>query len=81
MAKNMEPIELPVLFVSEDQVVLQDLGIETVETVVRSIMFYDIKAIAGYNHKGEDCSEVFISGDSFICTIPYEKLKTMIKWK
>lgn len=81
MAKNMEPIELPILFVPEEEVAMFDLGLDY-ESESRPLLFFNINGIAPYiDPKGNSYTEILCNGNGYVCTIPYETLKTMIKWK
>lgn len=81
MATHMEPIELPVLFIPENAMELHNLGIETDEVKEKYVCFFRIDMIAPSEYKGRQCSEVFVGGEVFTCTIPYERLKTIIKFR
>lgn len=81
MAKNMEPIEIPVLFVPDNAIDLHELGIDHGMEEERLVTFYQINMITSIKDKGRDFTEIFSGSESFICTIPYENLKTMIKFR
>lgn len=81
MAKNMEPIELPVLFIPEEEVTKFDLGLDY-ESEPKPLLFFNINGIAPYiDPKGNSYTEILCNGDEYVCPIPYEKVKNMIKWK
>lgn len=81
MAKNMEPIELPALFVPEEEAAMFDLGLDY-EPEPRPVLFFSINGITPYiDPKGNSYTEIFCNGDGYVCTLPYEKVKNMIKWK
>lgn len=81
MATHMEPIELPVLYIPDSAMDLHRMGIETSEDDEKIVCFYRIDLISPEVDNGRDCTEIFVGGESFMCTIPYEKLKTMIKFR
>ena len=74
MAKNMEPIELPVLFVPEEEVAMFDLGLDS-----RPLLFFNINGITPYiDPKGNPYTEILCNGDGYVCPLPYEEVKKRI---
>lgn len=76
-----KPIELPVLFVPEEQAALYDIAPNSVTPENRQMMFYDISAITPLTDNGQDCTEIWVGSDTVICPLPYEQVKQMIKWE
>lgn len=81
MATNHEPIELPVLFIPEEDLALYNVVPDSVTPENRPMMFYAINAISPLIDNGNECTEIWVNGETVVCPIPYEKVKNMIKWK
>lgn len=81
MAAHMVPIELPVLFVPEEEVAMFELGLDY-KSKPMSMLFFNINGITPYiDPKGNSYTEILCNGDGYVCPLPYEEVKNMIKWK
>ena len=69
-------IELPILFNSEQQSQLKELGVDTAieETEVRQVTFYNIDAVAPYYENGNEYSCIHVSGMEFLCPMKYQEV-------
>jgi len=75
----MRPIELPCLFVPEDQVALFDMDLPY-ESEPRPITFYNINGITPYvDPKGNNYTEILCNGTEYICTYDYQTVKEMLR--
>lgn len=75
----MTPIELPCLFVPEEEVAMFDLGLDY-ESEPRPVLFLNINGITPYiDPKGNSYTEILCNGSEYICILPYDKVKEMLK--
>lgn len=72
----MKPIELPILFHTEETRDLQKLGIECdeIDCKIRNQTFFNIEFIS-VRLANEKHSIVGCNGDEFVCVLNYETLK------
>ena len=78
MAAHMEPIELPVLFVPEEEVAMFELGLDY-KSKPMSMLFFNINGITPYiDPKGNLYTEILCNGDGYVCPLPYEEVKRRI---
>lgn len=73
----MKPIELNILFHSEETAKASDLDIETPlnQYIIKRMTFYDISAISPCTEDKGKYSFIYSGSDEFICTDSYEALK------
>lgn len=75
----MIALELPCLFVPDDQVALFDLELPY-ESEPRPVMFYNINGISPYiDPAGNSYTEILANGRGYICTLDYETVKGLLK--
>lgn len=75
------PIELEIFNHTDESRQARDTGMPYSITDCRPVktMFLNISAIAPYSHDdGDQYTEVFANGDSFVCNEPYEVVKAKI---
>lgn len=71
-------IELPCLFVPDDQVPLFDMELPYTSEP-RPVMFYNISAISPYiDTDGNNYTEIMCNGTEYICIHDYETVKRLI---
>lgn len=82
----MNPIELQIFYLTEDQSALVDVGIDVQEDnfdnfELRDHTFYQVATIAPYRYEGQfnKYSKVFSNGEFFICNLPYQELKKKLE--
>jgi len=76
----MKPIELNILYNSEDQDNLQDLEIQTEikDCIIDKMTFYSINSIAPYHEDDVDYTSINSGGIEYICIENYYKVQELI---
>lgn len=77
MAANHEPIELPILAISDEDSVLYDIDPNAVKTKTVFFTFYSISAISPLEEGKQ--TEIWTDGTQLVCELPYETVKKMIE--
>ncbi|MGV6945022.1 hypothetical protein [Sphingobacterium kyonggiense] len=76
-------IELPILWLTDEECRKEDLGLPIGDTIDHSntVMhtFININAIAPVVVDGREYTNIYFNGDCVTATIPYEKVKRMIE--
>mgnify|MGYP003404615833 CR=1 FL=1 len=77
----MKPIELNILFHTEDTAKASELNIDTplANYIVKKMTFYSICAISPCTEDAGKYSFIYSGADEFICTDSYEVLKGKLK--
>ncbi len=76
-----EPIELPCLFVPEEQMALFEMDLPY-ESEPRPVTFVVINAFTPYvDPKGNNYTEIVTGGVEYICTHNYEHVKKLLERK
>lgn len=83
---NMKLIKLPILYHTEETKTLDDIGVEydDSECQVKDMFFYRIDAVTASWDKGKPVKDqtcIYVSGDTFTCNLPVERVLEIIAGK
>ena len=71
-------LKLPILFYSDDDAKLSELGIESKNTEERMVILYVIDRIEEYYRKGVECTSIVSNGEEMICPLTIDEVEELI---